>query len=103
HDDCRHAGEICDVAGRAPGVELEMDSRALRTDERERAERRKVAEQARVCLGLDAPPVWGDNERERWVVLRAVPAWEHDEGRAPLPVESAIADLPRAHEVLVPD
>ena len=101
-DDRGHSGEVHDLAGVTPRVQLETPALPVGVDDGEAAERRQVPPASRVLLWLDAAAVRRDHEWKRRIVMRAVPARKHDDRAAPQPVVRDVADRQPAHEVDAP-
>jgi hypothetical protein len=87
--DLRHPREVGDLARRAPRVSAEPTPLARRVDHREAAERRQVAEEARVLSRGQAAAVRRDHERDRPSVV--VPR-EEEVGRTKAAVVRPVPD-----------
>ena len=77
-DDLRHAREIVDLPGIPPREPGEPPSLPLGIHDGERSERRQVAPALHVLARRDAATVRRDDQRQRRIVVRAVPGRENE-------------------------
>src|SRR5581483_6853125 len=87
-----HPGEIGDLARVTPGVEGEHGTVTRGYDDREASYRRQEEPPARRRLRPRVPSVRTDDERDRRIPARAVPAREEEDGVAPPAVVGDIAE-----------
>jgi hypothetical protein len=92
------ARQVVDVAGRAPRVEAEPSSFLGGIDDRERVSAGKITPVALVDPWIDSATVGRDDERDRWVVVRAVPRGEHQVGRPDSSGPRSVVEGHRADE-----
>jgi hypothetical protein len=92
-----HAGEVANLAGIAPGVEREAAALALRVHDGEAADGGVVLPHAHVGPGLHAAPVRRDDERDRRVAPRSVPARKDHERAAQPSVVRGVVDREHAN------
>ena len=98
----RHAGEVLDLSGIAPGEALEPPALSLRVDDGERAQCRQVAPAVDVLLCRDAASVRRDDERQRRIIAGPVPVRQYDVRRAAVTVVRLVVERHDFHPDLIP-